>query len=62
MAIALTGFCGPIGALYSCAHALVTSAARIARINVFIFFLSFEACKSLPVATPADIIAFDGLS
>src|SRR5437867_2877500 len=38
VSIARTGFCGPIGALYSCAEAVVTSAARIAIINVFMFF------------------------
>src|SRR5205809_2090801 len=38
VSIARTGFCGPIGALYSCADAVVTSAARIAIINVFMFF------------------------
>src|SRR5437870_13233178 len=32
--IALTGFCGPIGALNVCAEALAASAARIAIINV----------------------------
>src|SRR5262249_16398653 len=36
--IARTGFWGPIGALNSCAVAVVTSAARIAMINVFMFF------------------------
>src|SRR6266853_5473959 len=41
--IARTGFCGPIGALNSCAEALLTSAAAIAIRNIFIFFLSFEA-------------------
>src|SRR5919198_2602187 len=35
--IARTGFCGPIGALYSCAEAVVTSAARIAMMNGFMF-------------------------
>jgi arabinose-5-phosphate isomerase len=38
VAIARTGFCGPIGALNSCAEAVVTSAATIAIINVFMFF------------------------
>jgi arabinose-5-phosphate isomerase len=38
VAIARTGFCGPIGALNSCAQAVVTSAARTAIINVFMFF------------------------
>jgi len=59
--IALTGCCGPIGALKLCAEALVTSAARIEMINVFIFFLSSETCKFLPVTTPTHIIYFDGL-
>ena len=36
--IALTGFCGPIGAVNVCAEAVVASAARIAIINVFMFF------------------------
>jgi len=35
--MARTGFCGPIGALNSCAEAVVTSAARIAIIDVFMF-------------------------
>src|SRR5207244_10722149 len=39
--IARTGFCGPIGALNSCAETVVTSAARIAMINVFMFFPFF---------------------
>ena len=56
MAIARTGFCGPIGALNSCAETVVTSAARIAIINVFMFFLSFQTCKFLPVTIPALII------
>jgi len=38
VAIARTGFCGPIGALNSCAEAAVTSAARIAMMNIFMFF------------------------
>src|SRR3989442_9852976 len=38
VSIARTGFCGPIGALNSCAEAVVTNAARIAIINVFMFF------------------------
>ncbi len=33
----------------------------IAMINVFMFFLSFQARKFLPVTTPARIIYFDGL-
>ena len=43
--IARTGFCGPIGALNSCAHAVVTSAAMIAMINVFMFFPFVQARK-----------------
>ena len=50
--IARTGFCGPIGALNSCAEAALTNATAIAIRNIFIFFLSFEACKFLPVTTP----------
>jgi arabinose-5-phosphate isomerase len=36
--IARTGFCGPIGALNSCAAAVLASTAAIAIRNVFIFF------------------------
>ena len=54
--IALTGCCGPIGALNVCAEAVVASAARTEIINVFIFFLSSKACKFLPDTTPAHII------
>ena len=52
VSIARTGFCGPIGALNSCAGAVVTSAARTAMMNVFMFFLSFQACKFLPAPRP----------
>ena len=52
VAIARTGFCGPIGALNSCAEAAVISAARIAMMNIFMFFLSFQACKFLPAPRP----------
>src|SRR5207249_9999592 len=52
VSIARTGFCGPIGALNSCAEAVVTSAARTAMMNVFIFFLSFQTCKFLPTPRP----------
>jgi len=61
VAIARTGFCGPSGALNSCADTVVASAASIAMTNVFMFFLSFEARKFLPVTTSAHIIYFDGL-
>lgn len=37
VSIARTGFCRPIGALNSCAEAVVTSAASIAIISVFMF-------------------------
>src|SRR5207244_12203022 len=56
VAIALTGCCGRCGALKVCAEALVASAAKIEVINIFIFFLSGETCKFLPVTTPAHII------
>jgi hypothetical protein len=60
VSIARTGFCRPIGALNSCAEALVTSAARIAIINVFMFPFRFEAYEMLPITTPAHNISFDG--
>jgi len=48
VAIARTGFCGPIGAVYVCAEAVVTSAARIAiHSNVLMFFLSCECVQVL---------------
>src|SRR6266403_4649513 len=49
--IALTGFCGPIGALNVCAEALAASAARIAIITVFMFFLS---CECVQVSCPSQ--------
>ena len=47
VAIARTGFCGPIGEVYVCAEAVATSAARIAISNVFMFFLSCERVQVL---------------
>lgn len=45
--IALTGFCGPIGAVNVCAEAVVTSPARNAISNVFMFFLSCAGVQIL---------------
>jgi hypothetical protein len=46
--IARTGFCRPIGARNSCADAVVTSAARIAIINVFMFPFHSSRVKCCP--------------
>ena len=50
--IALTGFCGPIGALNVWAEAVVASAARTEIINVFMFFLSCAVCDRLNFQIP----------
>jgi hypothetical protein len=60
--MARTGFCGPIGALNSCAEAVVTSAARIAIINVFMFFPFVPDVQILARRnTCPHYIYFDGL-
>src|SRR4029453_31999 len=45
--IALTGFCGPIGALNVWAEAVVTTPARNAISNIFMFFLSCAGVQVL---------------
>src|SRR5256886_2825929 len=52
VSIARTGFCGPLGALHSCAQPVVLSAAAIAIGIVFMLFPSFDTSKFLPITTP----------
>jgi arabinose-5-phosphate isomerase len=58
--MARTGFCGPSGALNSCAETVVTSAAKIAIINIFMFFPFIPDVQppqlGLPVRIPAFIV------